>query len=370
MTRTDIQDYAVSLTDHHKNVIYELATGVGKSLIAIRIIEKFGGQWKIVIAETNHENNWINEFTKHGMEHLLPNVEFLCYQSLRKHLEGSNYVFDEVHHVTSTLRLELLAQLKLERFIGLSATLTRTQNDSIRAAIGEFKTYKVPLSEAIDLGILPEPTVYFVKVPLDNVHKTLKYYFNKDKWTFCTEQQKYAYMSARIEYLKNRYFMTNRELDKTFWLKAANERKKFLSEVKTPHAAKLLNKLGDKKLLCFTGSIEQSEFLSNGFSIHSKVSKKRREDLIEKFNNGDIRQLFATGMLKEGINLPSIEVGLIIQLDNVERFFVQTHGRTLRSMYPLQYVMYVGDTQDETYVQTAIEGFNKDYVKFININEV
>lgn len=32
--------------------------------------------------------------------------------------------------------------------------------------------------------------------------------------------------------------------------------------------------------------------------------------------------------------------------------------------------MYVGNTQDETYVQTAIEGFNKDYVKFVNINDL
>ena len=327
MTREDIQDYAVNLTNKYHNVIYELATGLGKSLIAIRIIEKFGGNWKIVIAETNHEQNWINEFNKHGKESLLPNVEFLCYQSLKHHLDGDNYVFDEVHHLTSVLRLELISQVNVKRFVGLSATLTRTQKDSIRSVIGEFHIYKVPLSEAIDLGILPEPTVYFVQVPLDNVHKTYKYFFNKDKWTYCTEQQKYAYMSARIEYLKNRYFMSNREVDKTFWLKAANERKKFLSEVKTPHAARLLNKIGDRKLLCFTGSIEQSEFLSNGLSIHSKIPKKKRTELIERFNNGDIRQLFATGMLKEGINLPSIEVGLVIQLDNVERYFVQVTGQ-------------------------------------------
>lgn len=365
MTKEDVQNHGLELALIYPFIIYEWSTGVGKSLMAIKIIEEFKGNWNIVLAETNHELNWINEFKQHNKEHLLKNVKFFCYQSLHKHLDGENYVFDECHHLSSDLRLNHLSKIKLKRFIGLSATLTRKQKEWIRAFIGNYHIDKISLSTAIDEHILPEPMVYFIGVELDNTVKYCKFYYKKDTFSLCTELEMYNKFTSRIEYLKLRYFATLAQFDKIRWLKTANDRKKFLSNCKTKHAKELLTKLEDKRLICFTGSIEQSKELSNGLSIHSKISKKQREELLEDFNSGKIDKLFATGMLKEGQNLNNIQVGIIVQLDNTERYFVQIHGRTLRSLYPEQYVLYVKDTQDETYVKTAIENFNKDYVKFI-----
>ena len=59
-------------------------------------------------------------------------------------------------------------------------------------------------------------------------------------------------------------------------------------------------------------------------------------------------------MLKEGMNLKNIEVGINVQLDNVERYFAQSHGRVLRSSFPEHYILFVENTQDETYVSTAL----------------
>ena len=75
-------------------------------------------------------------------------------------------------------------------------------------------------------------------------------------------------------------------------------------------------------------------------------------------------------MLKEGMNLNNIEVGIICQLDNSLRYFSQTHGRILRSELPEQYVLYVKNTQDEVYVTTALDGFNMDYVKFVELKDL
>lgn len=370
MNKDIIQQNGLELSDTYPYILYEWATGTGKSLLGIKIIEKFGGNWNIVLAETNHELNWINEFKEYNKEYLLKQVKFFCYASLHKYVEGENYIFDEAHHLCSDKRLELLNQIhlyKLKKVIMLSATLTKTQKLLITAMIGEFHIYKIGLSDAIDSGLLPEPVVYFIGINLDNNRKYCKFQYNKDKSIICTEQEMYNKMSDRIEYLKRQYFNTKNEFDKIKWLNYANKRKRFLSDSKTNSAKILLERLKNKRLICFTGSIEQSEELSKGLSIHSKLNKTERKALLEDFNNGNINRLFATGMLKEGQNLANIEAGIIIQLDNTERYFTQVHGRTLRSLYPEQYVLYVKNTQDETYVNTATENFNKDYIKFISL---
>lgn len=368
--KEEIQTKGLTLTDSYSNILYEWATGIGKSLMAIKIIEKSNENWNIVLAETIHEQNWRNEFKEHNKEYLLNKVKFFCYASLHKYIDSKNYIFDEVHHIFSDKRINLLQQIylgKAKKLICLSATLTKRQKEQLQSIIGKYYTYTITLSKAIDLGILPEPTVYFIGVELDTTNRYCKFNFNKDKFVMCTEREMYDRMSDRVEYLKQKFMSTREEFAKIKWLSSANTRKKFLSECKTKYAKILLNNLKDKRLICFTGSIKQSEELSHGLSVHSKIGKDLNESMIESFNNGEINKLFATGMLREGVNLSNIEVGIIIQLDNTERYFTQIHGRTLRSLYPEQYVMYVKGTQDEVYVQTAIKDFNEKYIKFISL---
>lgn len=370
--KTDLQDKALEELKDKNHIIIEWATGLGKTLLAIKLLESKGGNWNIVLAETTHKNNWIEEFKKHSKELLLNRINFFCYPSLKKNLDGENYIFDEVHRLYSELRISWLIQCinnNLKNFIGLSATLSRSQKDTIRRLLNPTFN-KIGLSEAIELEVLPEPTVYFIGIELDTVNKKYLFQFNKDKQVYCTAQEWYNFISKRIDFLKSRYFESNSEFNKLAWLRTANERKKFLGNYKTIAAKRLLVILRDKRLICFTTDIKQSELISNGLSIHSKKSKKTIEKLISDFNEGETNKIFATGMLKEGINLNNIQAGIIIQLDNVERYFSQTHGRVLRSKYPEQYVLYVKNTQDEVYVKTALENFNLDYVKFITLNEL
>ena len=70
------------------------------------------------------------------------------------------------------------------------------------------------------------------------------------------------------------------------------------------------------------------------------------------------------------MNLNNIEVGIIVQLDNVERYLIQVLGRTMRALAPLQYVLYIKDTQDEKYVENVTFNFNKEYINFIDINQL
>lgn len=365
MTREEIQNNALNIILDNKYSIIEIATGVGKSFIAIKAIEIIGGKWSIIIAETNHEQNWIDEFKKHNKENLLENVKFYCYQSLHKNLNDTQIISDELHHLlNSDKRLKLLSKLNPSKFIGLSATISKSQKVNLFNNLGEYYLYKLKLDDAIKMSILPEPKIYLIECKLDDVYKTHKFHWSKDKFVMCTENEFYTQISNRIEYFKLKYFNSQATIDKNKWLKCATDRKRFLSNVKTKFVKQVLSKT-TKRLICFTGSIEQSEELSEGLSIHSKISKVKRKELLEGFNKGDIDRLFATGMLKEGINLENIELGIIIQLDNQERYFTQVHGRVLRSSLPEQYVFYVKGTQDEVYLENIINNFDEKYIENI-----
>jgi superfamily II DNA or RNA helicase len=373
-TKTEIQDHTVSLSVSYKNLLLELATGLGKSLAAIRIIERVGGNWCIVIAEINHELNWRNEFILHDKEHLLQNITFKCYASIHKNIKDEHYIFDEIHRIFSENRLKSLKKIvsiQHDKYIlGLSATLTKTQKETLWAIIGEYYNFKITISQAVQWGLLPKPSIYLVPVQLDNTIRNHTFNFSKDKVIKCTEKEKYNLISDRIDYFKKQYFDTRNEFDKIKWLSAGNTRKKFLSECKTKFAKILVEKLKNKRFICFTGSIKQSEELSKGLSIHSRLNKKSREKLITQFNKGEIDYIFTTNMLREGMNLHNIEAGILIQLDNQEKNMIQQLGRTMRSLIPEFYVLYVEDTQDFTYLTTATEGLNKEYVATINLDEL
>ena len=84
--------------------------------------------------------------------------------------------------------------------------------------------------------------------------------------------------------------------------------------------------------------------------------------LIEKFNEGEIDNLYAVGMLQEGLNLKNIEIAIISQLDGNTRGFLQKMGRGLRSELPEIYIFAFRDSKDEKYLNKALSNIDKDIV--------
>lgn len=371
--KEQIQNKAVNLSETYPVLILEHATGVGKSLSAIKIIEKHGGRWTIMVAETNHINNWMLEFQKHGKVDLLNNVTFACYASWHKHTQCDNYILDECHNtLNSALRLEYLKTIagNAKRVIGLTATLNKNQRNNLREIFHNAYFYKIPLDSAIEHGILPEPKIYLVSVKLNNTEKYIPFKIDKNKTIICSEEEWYTRQTNLIEKRKKEFFTSNEEWRKYRWLQEASKRKNMLADVKTKFVAKFLEKVGDKKLICFTQSIKQSEELSKGMSIHSKISEDTREELIKEFNSGKIKRIFTTRMLRESMNLEGIELGIMVQLDNNQKSFYQTTGRVLRARFPEYYLFYVEDTQDEVYVRNALENFNKELLTYITFENL
>lgn len=252
-----------------------------------------------------------------------------------------------------------------------------------------FTKYSISLQQAIELGILPKPYIYLVPLTLQQgeytetiqeswgkgkripitvpFEKSYLYLGRKqlfpsvDLTISCNQFQKYNYLTNKLEYFKRQYLMTRKEYLKNKWLQYGSLRKRVLAEFKTPLLKQLLERVKNKKYICFCGSIEQAEILDKDHAIHSKNSLSFK--LIDQFNTGEISHLLAVNMLQEGQNLSNIELGIIAQLDGQERAFIQKFGRSLRAETPIQIILYFKNTRDEEYLDKALESIDPTYVQ-------
>lgn len=402
MTREALVNQAVKLFEKHTSVALLWATGVGKSAAAIKMANKYIGKTKnknvlLVVAEVAHKENWQKEFEKWGMINATLTIE--CYASLHKY-RNTNWdliIFDEAHHLGSDLRLEVLSSMRSSKNILLSATLDRGMLNELENILGYIAPHKISLQDAIDFNILPGPHIHLIPLTLDNVKtdqwiveewgdesKRIPIYTDlRDKWKYlrnkkqypniklcmrCTALQKYNYLTEQTEYWKKKYMSCRQEYMKNKWMQIGIQRKRFLGEVKTHIVKRLIEKLKDKRYICFCASVAQAEYLGKENAIHSKV--KKTQSIIDSFNEKKIDNLYAVGMLQEGQNLVDIEAGIIIQLDGSERPFIQKFGRSLRASDPHQYIFYYKNTRDEEYLNNILEDFNSDYINVLDVKKL
>lgn len=375
-----------------KNVILSWATGVGKSYMSIQLQKSLGNpKTYICVAEITHIDNWKEEYKKHNCEYLLTNTTIFCYHSLSKYAdtEIDLLILDEIHHLTEA-RKYYLSTINYKKMIGLSATITFDEFAELKQFFGPFYFSKLSLTQAVNLNILTNPTIYLIGLDLDEEHKTetfeviygkptetlevdysmYKSYFRKKQVKLivrCTQAEKYQYLTNMVKYYESIYMQGFKEYNKTKWLRAGLQRKAYLAQLKTKTLQQVVSYLGDRKFICFCGSIAQAESLSPNV-LHSKLKGSQQKAILKQFNEGQINSLFLVNKLREGQNLEGIESGIICQVDNQSRSFVQRLGRILRNKIdPEVFVIYFKDTSDANYLSTALADIPPESIKFITL---
>lgn len=404
MTRDEVLENSKSLLAENHNIALQLPTNFGKSRIAIEIIHFLSNTHRLsetpkvllVVNEVPHKANWQEEFNKWGK---ITDLTVICYASLKNYIntDWDAIIWDEAHHLGTPLRIGFLETITSGYNLFLSATLSYDLIEVLQTIVGKIATCKISLKEAINSKIIAEPTIYLIKLNLNTRERTeiieeewgskskrITYTVDyPDRWKYkrnkraypdvkliikCTEFEKYHYLCEQVEYWKKRFMSERQEFIKNKWMQMGSLRKKYLGELKTPYANQIINKIKNKRFICFCTSILQSEALGSKTCIHSKRADSL--NIINKFNEGKTNSLFACQMIKEGQNLKNIEVGIIIQLDGQELSFIQRVGRTLRAEKPIQFILYYNNTRDSEYLENAMKNVDSKYVHTITMNEL
>lgn len=377
MTREEVNNLALSKIDKAKYLILELITGMGKTKVAIDLINHICDRVfrndecpttiLILVAKTVHKQTWRNEIKKWGgIKSDYITIE--CYESL-KNYENSYFdvvVADEMQHL-SEARIDVLETIHInESFIGLSATIKRDMRDYFIHS-HKAEVIKCGLKEAVEDEVLPEPTVYLLPLTLDTTNYTYKVKkFGRDITT--TQKGYYDSVSSLIEWYKNKYFNSRNERMKNLWLSTAGKRLKWCAEQKEALVLSLLDKFRNYKTLTFCSSIEQSERLGK-YNITSK--NKASVKNLEMFNLNKIKHITACNILNEGVNLTNCRIGIFCNLNSSEIVVKQRVGRILRHKSPIIIIPYFKDTREEELVQKMIEEYSEDSIISVDsINDI
>lgn len=372
MTREEVNSLALSKIDGTKCLILELITGMGKTKVAIdlmnhicdRVFRNDNSPTSILIlvAKIVHKQTWLDEMKKWGgVKSDYITIE--CYESL-KNYENSRFdvvVADEMQHL-SEARLEVLNTISInEAFIGLSATIKRDMRDYF---INNYdaKVIKCGLREAVEDEVLPEPTVYLIPLTLDTTKFTYKIKkFGRDIIT--TQKGYYDTVSSLIDWYKSKYFNSRNERMKNLWLSTAGKRLKWCAEQKESLVLSLLDKFRNYKTLTFCSSIEQSERLGK-----HNITSKNKDSIknLKMFNSNKIKHITACNILNEGVNLTNCRVGIFCNLNSSEIIVKQRVGRILRHKSPVIIIPYFENTREEELVQKMIEEYDKDSILIID----
>lgn len=388
MTREDIKDEILSLEG--SNWLLELATGTGKSRIALEKIKslydgKAGNNLLIVVPRNVHKQNWADEVKKWWPKCNLI-ISYTTYVSFPKCKGTWDFViFDECHHLSERCR-EALCDFNIGHSILLSATVSKALRDELREVFDDLVSYKKDLRDVIEENILPDPKVYLWPLELDTTNIKESIWKNpkakgklidcgwETRWNYikqktnpvrihCTEAQYHLDLYNQIEYWKKRYMGTRAIVAKNKWLRLCADRLKWLSDKKVRYLYALLNHLSKYRTLTFCNSIEQTELLGR-FCINSKNSESIK--CLEYFNNGKINHITACNMLNEGMNLINCQVGIYANLNSSESIIKQRMGRLLRHPHPIIIVPYYKRTREEELVNKMLEDYNPELVKTIN----
>lgn len=373
--RDQIQDKAVNYSYKNSKLLLSWCTGAGKTLAALKIIDKHFGndnnkKGYLICKEQTHISNWNEDIIKHNKDHLYSSMSVFLYASAHKYTKNKVdfLILDECHAITDKRLNYIYEMINKDTFIiMLSATVEPEKKILLEYLAPKFLEYNITLSEAIEIGLLPPPTIYIHRFKLDNKIKNLKFINTKKEIIKCTEQIYYNLISKKINAFKKIYFLNKQIWAKNKWLNKASERKRFISNIKSNRAKYIIKKyLNGYRYIVFTGTKNQCEYLSPTQFIHSGKNKEEILIMKDDFNNKKTNELYVVNMFKEGINLVDTEKGLIIQLDNKELSLIQRLGRLFRSEFPEIHIIIMSGTQDEIYFNNVFKDFDKNYINLIN----
>ena len=393
MTREEVYTECLTKLEKSDFLLLELATGFGKTAIAIKMINhlvetKYQGKHTsmlLLVAKTVHKQTWKDEFKKWGGINV-DDLTIECYESLKKH-EYESFdivVMDEMHHLNSDKRLDLFSTLTYGNVIGLSATIPKKLKQYFQY---EYHAEAVTCSivDAIEDEVLPEPQIILYPLQLGNVHPTESievnpktkgkiYYGNYNElWKYrkmkvhaiisCTPRQKVNEYNSQILYERNRYMRTRQEYLKNKWLFDCGERIKYLANLKNNMVLSILQRLEKERTITFCKTIEQADILGK-YSIHSK--NKDSDIIYNNFNAKKINHIVSVNVLNEGANLVDCKYAVFANYSASESIGPQRIGRSLRHKSPIIIMPYYESTREEEIVQEMIKDFNKNFIKTVH----
>lgn len=309
---------AATRLDGHRAGLVVMATGLGKTWLAAFDSTRPGIKRVLFIAHREEILATSRDVFRRvrpsgtftmfvgGIKDLSGAIVFASVQSLEKNLDqftGDEFdyiVVDEFHHASAPTYRRVIAHFQPKFMLGLTATPNRTDAADLLALCGDNLVYECGLLRGLERELLSPFHYRAIKDVADYEHIPWK------AGRFAIED-----LTNRLETLQRSDQVISE------WEVAAGP---------------------ERRAIAFCCSISHADFMAAQFrergytvaSVHTGPSSDDRAKSLHDLESGDIQVVFSVDLFNEGVDLPAIDMVLMLRPTESPIVFFQQLGRGLR----------------------------------------
>ena len=355
-SKDEIQDEALKVILPLKKCGVALSMGVGKTLIGLKHMNANYtdyAKFLVVVPKKSVINEWKNQASQFGLEHLLPHMHFSTYRSLTKQNTDYDVLYlDEAHNILPNMTLWL--GFFSGKILGLSGTWPKSIHSIKYKILDEFcpVAYKYSTDSAVEDSILNNYKIIVYKIALDE-KKTIKVEKGGKSW-YTSEVASYDYWCGRLN--NPMISKKDEQILRVMRMKALMDFPK-----KERLTLQLMNTISDKCIIFANTQKQADRLCSHTYHSNNKNSEKN----LELFSESKITKLACVLQLSEGINIKDLKEAIVLHSYSNERKLSQRLGRTLRlkpNETAINRILCYKDTVDESWVEKALEDFDSNKI--------
>ena len=328
------------------------ATGFGKTRVALKIIKWLQSLHPeitiiVVVPTTGLQEQWVEELDKFGCSR--EHVEVYVINSVIKNTHTCNLlILDECHRYASADFKKVFDMVTYNMILCLTATFERLDGKEKLIAKYAPVVDKVSIQECLVNKWVSNYKEYVVVIEPDDLDE-----YDKLTAEFMTHFEFFDYDFGTAMSMvgkngwKNRYnyakeiCQNQAQLKDTFktvtihamgLMRAMQARKKYISShpEKLRVAEEIIAHRPDSKIITFCATVAMAEQIQEGYVYTGKDSKKGNRVTLNEFSKMKSGVLNTVKKANEGINLPDLDVGIMLGVDSSKIKHAQTRGRVVR----------------------------------------
>ena len=373
------QQQALQEYKQNDSLIVQACTGSGKTILALEIIKdiiKTDPNARILIIVPKIvilEQVWLKELYNHGYG---PHQIGIYYNKAKEYSKivltttvscsrlnlqvFTHLIVDELHNMMTDRLLQILKQ-PWKKKVGLSATIYRADlkhNKIIKLFNASIINYDI--KQATKDDIISKLEYHDIPVPFDDVALHAKYVEVDNELKRANAQlMQQRYSGSVSPGLKARCYQLLNERNDIIYNYPAK-----LEQVK-----KIVQQNQNKKILIFNQRNDVSQKLywmlldvcKRPVIINSSIPQNKQRKNMIAFKEGHANVLLASMSLDEGMNVPTIDIGIILSGNATPRQLVQRAGRVLRKAQGKEaahiYQVYLKDSAEEKQARLKADTF-------------
>lgn len=311
----------------HRNLLVS-ATGTGKTVMAAvdyarlhrtlkrarllfvahreEILEQSRRTFAHALRDANFGELWVGGKRPRDFEHVFASIQSLSVRGLADH-DPTHFdvvIIDEFHHAAASSYERLLAKLQPVELLGLTATPERSDGLPVLHWFDDRIAAELRLWDAIDQHRLTPFAYYGIADELD---------MREVPWRRGTGYD--------VEGL------TNLITANDFWARSV------LAQFR-----KHVGRIDRFRTLGFCVSVDHARYMARVFAEHgvraiavwADTADEERKDALTQLSKGELDVVFSVDLFNEGVDVPAVEVLLMLRPTDSPVLFLQQLGRGLR----------------------------------------